>query len=80
MVLDDDVNGFKARMGGGKREGGGKKKGKKVCRYTRSPSVHHSTCDVQNKNQQALAVWDPNEQYDPMRPNDYNEFKMWQRK
>ncbi|KAI0654793.1 hypothetical protein C8Q70DRAFT_925134, partial [Cubamyces menziesii] len=62
MVLDDDVNGFKARMGGGKREGGGKKKGKK------------------NKNQQALAVWDPNEPYDPMRPNDYNEFKIWQRK
>ncbi|KAH9857619.1 hypothetical protein C2E23DRAFT_770503 [Lenzites betulinus] len=32
------------------------------------------------KNQQALVVWDPNETYDPMRPNDYNEFKMWQRK
>ncbi|KAI0350206.1 hypothetical protein OH77DRAFT_1091580 [Trametes cingulata] len=63
MVLDDDVNGFKARRGG-KREGGGggKKKGKK------------------HKNQQALAVWDPNEAYDPMRPNDYNEFKIWQRK
>ncbi|KAI0373276.1 hypothetical protein BV20DRAFT_1119323 [Pilatotrama ljubarskyi] len=63
MILDDDVNGFKARRGG-KREGGGggKKKGKK------------------HKNQQALAVWDPNEVYDPMRPNDYNEFKIWQRK
>ncbi|KAI0831715.1 hypothetical protein BC628DRAFT_1451397 [Trametes gibbosa] len=32
------------------------------------------------KNQQTLVVWDPNETYDPMRPNDYNEFKMWQRK
>ncbi|OJT12236.1 DNA-damage-repair/toleration protein DRT111, chloroplastic [Trametes pubescens] len=60
MILDDDINGFKAQKGG-KREGG-KKKGKK------------------NKIQQALVVWDPTEVYDPMRPNDYNEFKMWQRK
>ncbi|KAI0668492.1 hypothetical protein C8Q78DRAFT_262586 [Trametes maxima] len=61
MVLDEDVNGFKARRGGKREGGGGKKKGKK-------------------KNQQALVVWDPNEVYDPMRPNDYGEFKMWQRK
>ncbi|KAI0648299.1 hypothetical protein C8Q79DRAFT_954719 [Trametes meyenii] len=61
MVLDEDVNGFKARRGGKRDGGGGKKKGKK-------------------KNQQALVVWDPNEVYDPMRPNDYGEFKMWQRK
>ncbi|KAI0806920.1 hypothetical protein C8Q74DRAFT_1225063 [Fomes fomentarius] len=65
MVLDEDVNGFKAKAkrvdkkdGGG----GGKKKGKK------------------NKNAQAIAVWNPDEAYDPMRPNDYNEFKLWQRR
>ena len=30
MVLDEDVNGFKAKRGGKKEGGGGKKKGKKV--------------------------------------------------
>ncbi|TFK86256.1 hypothetical protein K466DRAFT_587379 [Polyporus arcularius HHB13444] len=60
MVLDEDVNGFKAKRGGKKE--GGKKKGKK------------------NKNAQALAAWNPDEAYDPMRPNDYNEFKHWQRR
>ncbi|OSC96603.1 hypothetical protein PYCCODRAFT_1440934 [Trametes coccinea BRFM310] len=29
---------------------------------------------------QAVAVWNPDEPYDPMRPNDYNEFKIWQRR
>ena len=33
-----------------------------------------------NKIAQALAVWNPDEAYDPMRPNDYNEFKHWQRR
>ncbi|KAI8999036.1 hypothetical protein BD414DRAFT_527067 [Trametes punicea] len=61
MVLDDDVNGFRARRGGKREGGGGKKKHKK------------------NKHQ-ALAVWNPDEPYDPMRPNDYNEFKIWQRR
>ncbi|KAI0693006.1 hypothetical protein C8T65DRAFT_586127 [Cerioporus squamosus] len=61
MVLDEDVNGFKATRGG-KKEGGGKKKGRK------------------NKNAQAVAAWNPDEAYDPMRPNDYNEFKLWQRR
>ncbi|RPD73513.1 hypothetical protein L226DRAFT_536196 [Lentinus tigrinus ALCF2SS1-7] len=60
MILDEDVNGFKAKRGG--KKDGGKKKGKK------------------NKNAQALAVWNPDEAYDPMRPNDYNEFKLWQRR
>ncbi|CDO68874.1 hypothetical protein BN946_scf185000.g17 [Trametes cinnabarina] len=62
MVLDEDVNGFKAQRGG-KRDGGGggKKKNKK------------------NKFQ-AVAIWNPDEPYDPMRPNDYNEFKIWQRR
>ncbi|KZT70208.1 hypothetical protein DAEQUDRAFT_689817 [Daedalea quercina L-15889] len=64
MVLDEDVNGFKAqrgeRRGGG--GGGGKKKGRK------------------NKNAPVVAVWDPSEAYDPMRPNDYNEYKNYKRR
>ncbi len=38
------------------------------------------TPQCQNKNAQAMAVWNPEEAYDPMRPNDYNEFKLWQRR
>ncbi|KXN82067.1 hypothetical protein AN958_03225 [Leucoagaricus sp. SymC.cos] len=59
MVLDEDVNGFRATQK--KRHVG---KGKK------------------NKNKNALAVptWDPLEQYDPLRPNDYNEYKIWKQK
>ena len=34
----------------------------------------------QNKNAAAIAVWNPDEAYDPMRPNDYNEVKLWQRR
>ncbi|KAI0032328.1 hypothetical protein K488DRAFT_78528 [Vararia minispora EC-137] len=65
MVLDEDVNGYKAsrkrRAGGG--GGGGGKKNKK------------------NKHAlQQLAVWDPHEQYDPQRPNDYGEYKIWKRR
>ncbi|KAG1756493.1 uncharacterized protein EDB91DRAFT_1092958 [Suillus paluster] len=61
MVLDEDVNGFKAQH---KRRagGGGGRKGKK------------------NKNAPVVAVWDPLESYDALKPNDYNEYKIWKQR
>ncbi|KAG1754480.1 hypothetical protein EDB19DRAFT_1666643 [Suillus lakei] len=62
MILDEDINGFKAqhkrRVGGG----GGGRKGRK------------------HKNAPVVAVWDPLEPYDTLKPNDYNEYKIWKQR
>ncbi|KAG2078031.1 hypothetical protein BDR04DRAFT_1226835 [Suillus decipiens] len=62
MILDEDINGFKAqhkRRAGG---GGGGRKGRK------------------NKNAPVVATWDPLEPYDTLKPNDYNEYKIWKQR
>ena len=70
MVLDEDINGFK----GTQKKKHGKGKGKKVNSVTSSLLLKFILC--QNKNV-PIPVWDPMELYDPLRPNDYNEYKVW---
>ncbi|KAG5353962.1 hypothetical protein C0989_011450 [Termitomyces sp. Mn162] len=47
--------------------------GKKV----KPPSM---VLDEDNRNAPPVTVWDPSELYDPLRPNDYNEYKVWKQK
>lgn len=35
---------------------------------------------MQNKNAPVAAVWDPLEPYDTLKPNDYNEYKLWKQR
>jgi hypothetical protein len=77
MILDEDINGFKAQHK--RRAGGGGRKGKKV--YLPSWRLVSSLIrHMQNKNAQIVAVWDPMEPYDTLKPNDYNEYKMWKQR
>jgi len=79
MVLDEDVNGFKNKRGQNKKSGGGGKKNKKV---DGTPTVHRVfiLTPLLQKNAPAVPLWDPNEDYDPTRPNDYNEYKIWRQR
>jgi splicing factor 45 len=73
MVLDEDVNGYKANH----RKNRGKGKNKKVwCKWN---SMSFTSLPFQNKNV-AITIWDPLEQYDPLRPNDYNDYKIWKQR
>jgi hypothetical protein len=78
MILDEDINGFKAQH---KRRagGGGGRKGKKVY-LPASHLVSSLIPHMQNKNAPAVAVWDPTEPYDTLKPNDYNEYKLWKQR
>lgn len=76
MVLDEDVNGFKNKRN--QKKSGGGKKGRKVRSLTACLLVILSS--TQNKHAPAMPSWDPAEQYDPMRPNDYNEYKVWKQR
>jgi splicing factor 45 len=77
MILDEDVNGFKTSQ---KKNRAGKGKGKKVCDKSLPFQQTSLLLFFQNKSAQIVVVWDPTEQYDPVRPNDYNEYKVWKQK
>ncbi|CAK5264258.1 unnamed protein product [Mycena citricolor] len=64
MVLDEDVNGYKSAYS--KRKGGQGPGGKGKGK--------------KNKNIPSISAWDPTEPYDLLRPNDYNEYKVWKQK
>jgi splicing factor 45 len=77
MVLDEDVNGFRASQPK-KRHVGKGKKNKVRPDFRRCRKL--LDLKIQNKIVPAVPVWDPQEQYDPLRPNDYNEYKVWKQK
>ncbi|CAE7175047.1 unnamed protein product [Rhizoctonia solani] len=70
MVLDEDVNGFRAV--------GGKKKGTGSRKKVLSPSIPLALCGKNTAN--APPAWDPIEPYDPRAPNDYYEYKAWKQR
>ncbi|KAB5589274.1 DNA-damage-repair/toleration protein [Ceratobasidium theobromae] len=73
MVLDEDVNGFRA-VGGKKKGGGGGSRKKVLIPPTSSPPP-------QGKNAaNAPPAWDPMEPYDPRAPNDYYEYKAYKQR
>ncbi|GJJ12239.1 hypothetical protein Clacol_006480 [Clathrus columnatus] len=65
MIIEDDVNGFREKRN---KRNEKKSKGKKA-----SPPASLIYLSTVN-------VWDPSEQYDPHRPNDYYEYKTYRQK
>lgn len=86
MILDEDINGFKASHN--KKKGGGGKRGRKVrCIYpplSIKQDLLKTSLTIffypQNKSAPLAPTWDPTEPYDILRPNDYNEYKVWKTK
>ena len=72
MVLDEDINGFKASRNKKKT---GKGRARKVT--ISSALFRHYITQFQTKHAPVVVAWDPTEPYDPLRPNDYNDYKLW---